>query len=91
MSEKKKFRFSLNNKTSLLSQGGGLIMDNLINSDLELGKEELMDKYSIFFENEKYVYGPNTFDSLDEAIKHANAFIDEMVNRFSPNAYRVSA
>jgi hypothetical protein len=66
-------------------------MDNLINSDLELGKEELMDKYSIFFENEKYVYGSNTFDSLEEAIIHANAFIDGIVNKFSSRSYRVSA
>jgi hypothetical protein len=39
-------------------------------------KTGLMEKYAIFYENNQYVWGSKSFNTLDEAISTADAFID---------------
>jgi hypothetical protein len=66
-------------------------MDTTFIPGSEIEKIELMNRYSIFIEEDKYVYGPNQFNTLDEAIKYADDFIDTIASRFSPKALRASA
>jgi hypothetical protein len=51
----------------------------------ESKKIELMTKYSIDVENNKYVYLSHSFDTLEEALEFADEFINKIAYGYSPN------
>jgi hypothetical protein len=57
----------------------------------EADKTELMNKYSIFIENEKYAYGSHRFDTWEEALHFANEFIDRIACGCYPKTCYVCA
>jgi len=62
---------------------GGIIMNIEHLSYDESKKIELMDKYSIYIENNKYVYLSNCFDTFEEAIRFADEFINKIAYGYS--------
>ena len=49
----------------------------------ESKKIELMTKYSIYVEDNKYVYLSNSFSTLEEAIRFADEFINKIAYGYS--------
>ena len=41
-------------------------------------RTRLMDKYSIVYENNRYVWGSQSFDTLNDAIKFAESFVEKI-------------
>jgi len=50
----------------------------------ESQKIELMTKYSIYVEDNKYIYLSNSFNTLEEAIQFADEFINKIAYGYSP-------
>jgi hypothetical protein len=47
-------------------------------ADLEDDRNRLMAKYAISCDNNRFVWGLHTFDTLEDAVKSADAFVDKI-------------